>query len=123
MHVKLDEGLADPKLEPRLNQILLPLLSVVSDADLRSDLGCMAAGVAASLVADWGMSVEAQVLEIVADVMTGSERRLIPLADIVAIFSERYGFEYERPICCDVFVFNAVSDSRSAFRCRPGSVL
>jgi hypothetical protein len=51
-----------------------------------------------SLVADRGMSVEAQVLEIVADLMTGSERRVIPLADIVAIFSERYGFEYDRPI-------------------------
>jgi len=31
LEVKLDPGLADPKLEPRLNQILLPLLSVVSD--------------------------------------------------------------------------------------------
>ena len=29
--VKLDETLVDPKIEPRLNQILLPLLSVVAD--------------------------------------------------------------------------------------------
>jgi hypothetical protein len=40
--VKLDESLVDPKLEPRLNQILLPLLSVVSDANLRSELRSMA---------------------------------------------------------------------------------
>jgi hypothetical protein len=96
--VKLDESLVDPKLEPRLNQILLPLLSVVSDENLRSELRSMAREVQLGLVADRGMSVEAQILEIVADLMTGSERRLIPLADIVAIFSERYAFEYDRPI-------------------------
>jgi len=38
LEVKLDPGLADPKLEPRLNQILLPLLSVVSDESLRTEL-------------------------------------------------------------------------------------
>src|SRR5439155_21322186 len=40
----------------------------------------------------------AQVLEIVADLMTGSDRPVIPLADIVTTFSERYAFEYDRPI-------------------------
>src|SRR5262249_24912622 len=96
--VKLDESLVDPKLEPRLNQILVPLLSVVSDENLRSELRSMAREAQLNLVADRGMSVEAQVLEIVADLMTGSKRSVIPLADIVAVFSERYAFEYDRPI-------------------------
>ena len=30
--------------------------------------------------------------------MAGSQRPVVPVADIVAIFIERYGFEYERPI-------------------------
>jgi len=98
MDVKLDESLVDPKLEPRLNQILLPLLSVVSDENLRSDLRSMALDAQLSLVADRGLLVEAQVLEILAELMTASERPVIPVADIVAIFIERYGFEYERPI-------------------------
>src|ERR1700724_265024 len=51
-----------------------------------------------SLVADRGLLVEAQVLEIVAELMTGSQRPVVPVADIVAVFIERYGFEYERPI-------------------------
>ena len=37
-------------------------------------------------------------LEILAELMIGSERRVIPVADIVSVFIERYGFEYERPI-------------------------
>lgn len=98
MHVKLDESLADPTLEPRLNQILLPLLSVVSDPDLRIELRTMALEAQLSLVADRGLLVEAQVLEILAELMVGSERSVIPLADIVTMFIERYGFEYERPI-------------------------
>jgi hypothetical protein len=96
--VKLDESLVDPKLEPRLNQILLPLLSVVSDEHLRSELRSMALEAQLSLIADRGLLVEAQVLEILAELMAGSQRPVVPVADIVAIFIERYGFEYERPI-------------------------
>ena len=51
-----------------------------------------------SLVADRGLIVEAQVLEILAELMAGSERPVIPVAEIAAEFIERYGFEYERPI-------------------------
>jgi hypothetical protein len=96
--VKLDENLVDPRLEPRLNQILLPLLSVVSDEALRSELRRVALESQLSLVAERGLLVEAQVLEILAELMAGSQRAVIPVADIVTIFIERYGFEYERPI-------------------------
>ncbi|MEY9401861.1 hypothetical protein ABIF79_008236 [Bradyrhizobium japonicum] len=51
-----------------------------------------------SLVADRGLLVEAQVLEILAELMAGLDRPVVPVADIMAIFIERYGFEYERPI-------------------------
>jgi len=96
--VKLDESLVDPNLEPRINQILLPLLSVVSDEHLRTELRSMALEAQLSLVADRGLLVEAQVLEILAELIAGSQRPVVPVADIVAIFIERYGFEYERPI-------------------------
>ena len=98
LDVKLDESLVDPKLEPRLNQILIPLLSVVSDDHLRTELRSMALEAQLSLVADRGLLVEAQVLEILAELMAGSHRPVIPVADIVAVFIERYAFEYERPI-------------------------
>ena len=98
LDVKLDASLADPRLEPRLNQILLPLLSVVTDESLRTELRTMGLDAQLGLVADRGLLVEAQVLEILAELMAGSARPVVPVADIVSIFIERYGFEYERPI-------------------------
>jgi hypothetical protein len=96
--VKLDKSLVDPELEPRLNQILLPLLSVVSDTTLRSDLRSMAREAQLSLVADRGLLVEAQVLEIVAELMASSRHPVVPVADIAISLIKRYGAEYSRPI-------------------------
>src|SRR5262249_39605663 len=79
MEVKLDESLADPALEPRLNQILLPLLSVVADDGLRTELKSMAQEVQRDLVAARGLLVEAQILEILAELMASSTRPVIPV--------------------------------------------
>ena len=96
--VKLDESLADPNIEPRLNQILLPLMSVVADERLRSELRSMAQEAQLNLVADRGLQVEAQFLEILAELMVGSQRPVIPVADIATRLIERFGDEYDRPI-------------------------
>src|SRR6266702_3451274 len=96
--VKLDDSLVDPKLEPRLNQILLPLLSVVTDESLRTELRSMALEAQLSLVAERGLLVEAQVLEILSELMTASHRPVVPVGDVVTGLIERYGEEYERPI-------------------------
>ena len=95
---KLDESLIDAKLEPRLNQILVPLLSVVRDPKLREDLRSVASEAQAGLVAERGLLAEAQVLEIIAELMMTSERAFVPLADVTVGLIERYGAEYERPI-------------------------
>ena len=96
--VKLDESLADPALEPRLNQILLPLLSVVSDTNLRAALKEAARESQASLVAERGMSVEAQVLEVLAEMMQHAEGAGVPVGAVSAALNERHGQEYDRPI-------------------------
>jgi hypothetical protein len=89
--VKLDESLVDPEIEPRLNQILLPLMSVVADDTLRSELRSMAQEAQRNLVAERGLLVEAQLI-------AGSQRPVVPVANIAAGLIERYGSEYERPI-------------------------
>ena len=89
--VKLDESLADPKIEPRLNQILLPLMSVVSDDTLRSELRSMAQKAQRNIVADRGLLVEAQVLEILAELMSSSQRPVVPVSDIATGLIERWG--------------------------------
>lgn len=96
--VKLDASLADPELEPRLNQILLPLLSVISDESLRSELRSMGREAQRSLVADRGLLIEAQVLELLAELMQVSHRSVVPIADLAGELIERYGHEYDRPI-------------------------
>jgi hypothetical protein len=96
--VKLDTSLVDRNLEPRLNQIMLPLLSVIGDSELRSELRSVALNAQASIIAERGLLVEAQVLEILAELMSTSSRPVVPVADITAGLIERYGAEYERSI-------------------------
>ena len=98
LETKLDESLIDPKLEPRLNQILLPLLSVVRDAQLRDELRSVAGEAQAGLVAERGLLAEAHVLEVLAELMAGSDRSVVPVAKITAGLIEKYDAEYERPI-------------------------
>jgi hypothetical protein len=93
----LDASLVDRTLEPRLNQILLPLLSVIRSEELRAQLRSIAAGAQASLMADRGFSPEAHVLEILAELMSGSERP-VSVGDVAAGMFARYGTEYDRPI-------------------------
>ena len=96
--MKLDQSLVDRTIEPRLNQILLPLMSVVADDTLRSELRSMGQEAQRNIVADRGLLVEAQVLEILAELMSSSERPVVPVSDIVTGLVGRYGGEYDRPI-------------------------
>jgi hypothetical protein len=96
--VKLDESLVDLRLEPRLNQILLPLLSVVTDDNLRKELRSLALETQMGTIAERGLLVEAQVLEILAQLMETSQRPVVPVAEVVIGVAERYGTEYEWPI-------------------------
>lgn len=95
---KLDASLADPGLEPRLNQILIPLLSIVQDEAVREQLRSMAQTAQSELVAERGLRVEAQVLEIVAELVAQPLRSTVPVAEITGMLTERYGHEFDRPI-------------------------
>lgn len=94
----LDESLIDPSLEPRLNQILLPLLSIVRSSDVRTELRSAAAEAQANLIAERGLLVEAQVLEILAELMESTNGVVVAVAEVTAGLIKRYGAEYERPI-------------------------
>ena len=73
-------------------------MSVVADDKLRSELRSMALDAQLNLVADRGLLIEAQILEILAELIAGSQRPVIPVADIATLLIERYGDEYDRPI-------------------------
>lgn len=94
---RLDPSLVNPLLEPRLNQILVPLLSIVSDGELRDRITEAAAESQRALISDRSQSAEAQVLEILAELMNRGAP-VTPLGEIATTLSERYGGEFERPI-------------------------
>lgn len=92
--VALDTSLADPSLEPRTNQILLPLLSVVPSDEARDAIRCIAGARETELMSDRGMTTEGRVLEILADKPIDR----MPLKNIASAFSEAHGADFERPI-------------------------
>jgi hypothetical protein len=63
----VDPALVDRSIEPRLAQVFVPLLSVIEDAGAREELRKVARECHKELVADRGMDIEAQVLEIIRE--------------------------------------------------------
>lgn len=58
----------------------------------------VALGAQANLVAERGFTVEAQVLEVLPDLLAVTQRAIVPIAELTKKLSEQYGPEYERPI-------------------------
>lgn len=86
----------DSTIEPRLNQIFLPLLSVVSDPKDREELRALARRYHSEMISERGMDTEAQILEVIRD-LRASERAL-SVKDITSWLADRHGDDYERKI-------------------------
>lgn len=94
---RIDPVLADPALEPRMNQILLPLLAV-APSEARDAIRSYAANIHEGVVSDRVSSTEGNLLSVIASVIVDKERAALPLQEIVTAFVERFGREYDRPI-------------------------
>ncbi len=94
---RIDPALVDPALEPRMNQILLPLLAV-APSEARDAIRSYAANIQEGVVSDRVSSTEGNLLSVIASVLTNEERVALPLHEIVTAFVDRFGTEYERPI-------------------------
>jgi hypothetical protein len=95
--VGIDPRLADASLEPRLNQILLPLLAVAATPQLRASVRASARRIQAGALADRSNSTEGQLLAIVSGLLSESDAPL-SVAEITAAFIAAHGSDYERPI-------------------------
>jgi len=93
----VSESLVDRSIEPRLNQIFVPLLSIVEDEHTRNDLRELARRYNRELIVERGMDIEAQILEIIRDLLSSGESRP-SIKDITNWFIDRYGADYERKI-------------------------
>jgi hypothetical protein len=94
----VDPSLVDRTIEPRLSQIFVPLMSVIEDAEARQALRQVAREYHKELVADRGMDLEAQVLEVIHDLRESPYANGISIKEITERVSERYGDDFERKV-------------------------
>jgi hypothetical protein len=95
---QIDPALVDRSIEPRLAQIFVPLLSVIEDAEARRALRQVAREYHRELVADRGMDMEAQVLEIIQELQESSYGIGLSIKEVANRFIERHGEDFERKI-------------------------
>lgn len=95
---RIVEGLVDRSIEPRLNQIFVPLLSVIDDPGARRDLQDLARCYNREMIADRGMDMEAQVLEIIRDLLASPFAARLSVKEIASWFVDRHGEEYDRKV-------------------------
>ncbi len=96
--IRIDDALVDRSLSPRLNQILVPLLSIINDVQLQEEVRDSVKSFDRELSAERSASAEAGVLEILAEIFSDPGRASIPVSEVTATFIARFGPEYERPI-------------------------
>jgi len=94
----VDPALADPFLEPRMNQVLLPLLSVAPAAEVQRAIRGYADQVQETALSDRLNSTEGQLLSVIAAALASGAKGSLPLKTIVTAFTEHFGGEYDRPI-------------------------
>ncbi|HYR88485.1 MAG TPA: hypothetical protein VE422_30680 [Terriglobia bacterium] len=92
------EDLVDRSIEPRLNQIFVPLLSIIDDAQAREALMELARKYNRELIADRGMETEAQILDIIRDMMADPFERQLSVKQVASWFIDRHGADYKRTI-------------------------
>jgi hypothetical protein len=92
----IDPNLADRTIEPRLNQVFIPLLSVIEDEKARAELKNIAREYHKQIISDRGMEMEAQVLEMIRKLFGMREEPTIK--EITSHFIEKYGEDYDKKI-------------------------
>lgn len=95
---RIDDALVDPALSARLNQILVPLLSIIRDGAVREQIRQAATALDQKLRNERAATPEGQLLEVLTEALADATRRAIPLAEVTDLFVARFGAEFDRPI-------------------------
>lgn len=96
--IRIDDSLVDRSLSPRLNQVLVPLLSIIEDAELREDIRASVQSLDQSLYAERSQSTEAGVLDVLHELCDETDWPTISIAVVTEAFTKKFAGEYERPI-------------------------
>lgn len=96
--IEVDPSQVDPTLSPRVNQILMPLLSIIEDDELRAEIRQTVRSFDRVLYTTRAASTEAGVLEVLSELLEAAEGSSIPVSEISSSFATKFGADYERPI-------------------------
>lgn len=88
----------DRGLEPRLEQIFGPLLSVVEDQSAVSRITRVLGKLNEDLTDERSETAEAQVLMVIREIVARGPDSRLAIQDIASEFTARYGEEYERRV-------------------------
>lgn len=94
----VDDSLVDPTLSPRLNQILVPLLSIVEDEGLRDSIWNLVRGLDEDARKRNAQSIEGRLREVLRNLSAEQEGKPIPVGEITARLQTQMGNEIGRPI-------------------------
>jgi hypothetical protein len=89
--------LVDRSLEPRLNQIFVPLLSIIEDPSAQDELRAIARQCQRELITERGLGSEAQVLEVIRDLLAETKAQL-SIKEITERFVDLYADDYDRKV-------------------------
>ncbi len=95
---QIDDSLADHTLSPRLNQILVPLLSIINDRALRADILQAVQSFDQKMYQERASTIEAHVLEVLRDLFASQQGPSVPIREIAQGVDQRFGADYERPV-------------------------
>jgi len=96
--LRIDDSLVDPNLSPRLNQILVPLLSIVGDEELRKPIRMLVQGLDDSLRNARASSIEGSLVDVLSSQLASGEGRPIPVGDVAARLQGMVGIDAARPL-------------------------
>jgi len=96
--IDAETEMLDRSIEPRLNQIFTPLMSVIDNEQTKDQLRKTAHHYNNEMIIDRGMDMEAQVLEVIYELSSSPDKIRFSIKDITSLFTDRYGFEYDRKI-------------------------
>lgn len=90
--------LVDRTLEPRLNQIFVPLLSIIQDPKALDELRAVARQCQRELISERGLGSEAQVLEVIRELLAANADGQLSIKEISDRFTELYSDDYDHKI-------------------------
>ena len=94
--IRIDATLVDPALSPRLNQILVPLLSIVDDEGLRDRIKSMAHDLDADLQAKRSATPETIIRSLLSDAFKGG-RQTVSVGELANCLRQELGDDNGRP--------------------------